>query len=184
MYTKIINGVVDQYPYTLQELYEDNPGVYFPADLTNEILVAHNAARVVVTGQPEHDAMTQGAVEITPIYSAERSRWEQAWQIVPLSAVQIAANAIELQSQIVAATQERLDAFARTRSYDGILSACTYATSTVSTFQAEAQYCVSARDATWAKLYQILAEGEAGVRPVPSCYKNIEPELPQLVWPT
>ena len=33
-----------------------------------------------------------------------------------------------LQAMVVQATQERLDDFARTRNYDGILSACTYAT--------------------------------------------------------
>lgn len=88
-----------------------------------------------------------------------------------------------LQAEIVAATQARLDTFARTRSYDGILSACTYATSIVPRFQAEGQYCVEARDATWAKLYEMLAEVRAGTRPVPSGYSDIEPELPVMSWP-
>ena len=74
--------------------------------------------------------------------------------------------------------------FARTRNYDGILSACTYATSPTPKFQTEGQYCVVARDATWARLYEILGEVEAGTRPVPSGYADIAPELPVLVWPT
>ena len=90
----------------------------------------------------------------------------------------------EIQKSIVDATQQRLDDFARTRNYDGIMSACTYATSTVPKFAAEGQYCVAARDATWAKLYQILAEVEAGTRPMPSGYADIEPLLPVLEWPT
>lgn len=89
----------------------------------------------------------------------------------------------DLQKNIVEATQQRLDDFARTRNYDGILSLCTYATSTNAKFQAEGQYGVEARDATWAKLYEILAEVEAGTRPVPTGYAEIEPELPALVWP-
>lgn len=89
----------------------------------------------------------------------------------------------ELQAEIVSATQRRLDDFARTRNYDGILSACTYATSTVPKFQAEGQYCVEARDATWATLYQILADVEAGTRPVPSGYADVEADLPALAWP-
>ena len=89
----------------------------------------------------------------------------------------------ELQAEIVTATQQRLDDFARTRNYDGILSLCTYATSTVPKFQAEGQYGVTARDATWATLYQILAEVEAGTRPVPSGCADIEPDLPALAWP-
>ena len=90
----------------------------------------------------------------------------------------------ELQAEIVAATQARLDTFARTRSYDGILSACTYATSTVPRFQAEGQYCVEARDATWARLYEMLAEVRAGTRPVPNGFSDVEPGLPALTWPT
>ena len=50
-------------------------------------------------------------------------------------------------------------------------------------FTAEGQYCVDARDATWAKLLEILAEIQAGTRPRPSGYADIEPELPLLVWP-
>lgn len=88
-----------------------------------------------------------------------------------------------IKREVVQATQQRLDNFARTRNYDGILSLCTYATSTVPKFQAEGQYGVTARDATWATLYQILAEVEAGTRPVPSGYADIEPDLPALAWP-
>lgn len=89
----------------------------------------------------------------------------------------------ELRAEVVTATQARLDAFAQTRNYDGILSACTYATSTVPKFAAEGQYCVGARDATWATLYELLAEVEAGTRPIPGGYADIEPELPALAWP-
>lgn len=89
----------------------------------------------------------------------------------------------KVRQVIVRNTQQRLDDFARTRNYDGILSATTYATSTVPKFQQEGQYAVQARDATWATLYTILAEVEAGTRPVPTGYAEIEPELPALVWP-
>lgn len=89
----------------------------------------------------------------------------------------------ELQTEIVNATQQRLDDFARTRNYDGILSLCTYATSTVPKFQAEGQYGVEARDATWTKLYEMLAEVEVGTRPMLGSYSDIEPELPVLKWP-
>lgn len=88
-----------------------------------------------------------------------------------------------LQQEILLATQERLDAFARTRNYDGILSAATYATSTIPQFAAEGQYAVEARDQTWAALYEMLAEVQAGARPIPGGYADIEAELPPLAWP-
>lgn len=90
----------------------------------------------------------------------------------------------QIKAEIVEATQKRLDDFARTRNYDNIMSACTYATSAVPKFAAEGQYCVNARDNTWAALYAILAEVEAGTRPMPSGYTDIEPLLPVLEWPT
>lgn len=98
-------------------------------------------------------------------------------------AIQRLSPKLTLQQSIVAATQLRLDTFFQTRNYDGVLSACTYATSAVPKFAAEGQYAVQARDATWAALYTILAEVEAGTRPVPSGYADIEQDLPALAWP-
>jgi hypothetical protein len=89
-----------------------------------------------------------------------------------------------LQAEIVKSTQNRLDTFAQTRNYDGILSACTYATSSVPTFASEGQYCVTARDSTWAALYVILGEVTSGTRSMPGGYSDIEGELPVLGWPS
>jgi hypothetical protein len=88
----------------------------------------------------------------------------------------------QIIAEYTAAVQQRIDAFARTRNYDGILSAATYATSTVLTFAAEGQYAVAARDTTWAKCYEILAAVESGARPLPTL-AELFAELPALVWP-
>lgn len=94
-----------------------------------------------------------------------------------------AAAAARLQESVVRDTQARLDYFARTRSYDGILSACTYATSGVERFATEGRYAVQVRDETWATLYAILAQVQAGERPAPTGFADIEAELPKLQWP-
>lgn len=88
----------------------------------------------------------------------------------------------QIVAQYTAAVQKHLDDFARTRNYDNILSAATYATSTVPKFAAEGQYAVEARDATWAKCYEVLAAVEAGSRPMPTLEELIA-ELPVLTWP-
>ena len=85
-------------------------------------------------------------------------------------------------AQYTASVQQHLDTFARTRNYDGILSAATYATSVVPKFKVEGQYAVEARDNTWAKCYEILAAVEAGSRPMPTLDELLA-ELPVLVWP-
>lgn len=89
----------------------------------------------------------------------------------------------QLQRNFTAAIQQRLDTFAQTRNYDSILSACTYATSTVAKFKTEGQACVNLRDATWAAAYAILAAVQAGKRPMPTSLADIEADLPALEWP-
>ena len=90
------------------------------------------------------------------------------------------------KEQIIAqygmAVQQRLDDFAKTRGYGGILSATTYATSNVSKFAAEGQYCVDVRDTTWAKCYEILSAVESGTRLAPTMDEFFA-ELPELKWP-
>jgi hypothetical protein len=88
----------------------------------------------------------------------------------------------EQRAAFTRAIQWRLDDFARTRDYDNILSAATYATSTAPKFQAEGQYAVEARDATLLKGYEILNAVLAGERPMPTL-DDLMAELPVLAWP-
>ena len=88
----------------------------------------------------------------------------------------------QIIAKYTAAVQKHLDDFARTLGYDGILSAATYATSTVPKFKAEGQYAVEARDATWAKCYEVLAAVKAGSHPMPTLDELLA-ELPVLTWP-
>lgn len=88
----------------------------------------------------------------------------------------------QIQADYTARIQVRLDAFARTRGYDGILSAASYVTSTNAQFAKEGQYCVGARDSTWAKGYEVMAAVQAGTRPMPT-WAELEAELPALAWP-
>jgi hypothetical protein len=81
----------------------------------------------------------------------------------------------------VSAIQQRLDDFAKTRGYDGIMSACTYATSTVPKFQSEGQYCVGARDDTWSTAYDMLEDVQSGAD-VPTM-EDVMASLPVLAWP-
>lgn len=119
--------------------------------------------------EPAYDNRTQVAVEIAPVSGT------QQWRIDP-APVEHVITAVQV------AVQQRLDDFARTRNYDGILSVATYATSAVPKFAAEGQYAVQARDATWAACYQIMADVQAGRRTMPSV-EQVLSELPTLEWP-
>ncbi len=163
-----------------------SPTVFQPAHtLTPEQCEQFRVYPLVRTEQPAFDPITQGVRAATPVLID--GHWTQQWEVYPLPAEEVEANqaaaAQALQQSIVDATQQRLDDFSRTRNDDGILSACTYATSAVPKFAAEGQYAVQARDATWAALYQFMADVQAGTQPVPTGFEDVEPLLPPLAWP-
>jgi hypothetical protein len=121
-------------------------------------------------------AIEKGFEDLLPAGCTEITK-EEADAIAnpPPTAEQIIAG-------FTAGVQQHLDTFARTRDYDGILSAATYATSAVPKFKTEGQYAVEARDATWAKCYEVLDAVQSGQRPMPTLEELIA-ELPVLTWP-
>ena len=93
----------------------------------------------------------------------------------------VAPTQKETEAQYTSAAQAYLDDFARTKTYDGILSACTYATSTNSRLLGEGKRCVELRDAVWETAFTILNDVQAGKRPIPTIEQFIA-ELPKLTW--
>lgn len=177
-----INIETQAYPVSEQEIRAQFPNTSFPTPFNPP----EGFAPVLESPIPTYDAITQGYREVTPAQDT-LGNWMRTYEVYDLDPEQAAANQGEhvkrVTDGIVQQTQARLDDFANTRNYDGILSLATYATSTNAKFQAEGQYGVTARDATWAKLYEIMAEVEAGTRPMPAGYADIEPKLPTLEWP-
>lgn len=88
----------------------------------------------------------------------------------------------ELFAQAVDYTQKRLDDFAASRGYDGILSLCTYATDPDPVYSAEGQRGVTLRSTTWATLRNLQREILAGQRPLPSSWEELDGLLPPLTW--
>lgn len=105
---------------------------------------------------------------------------------LPLTPEELASQEMTRQQQfqkdVVDTLQARLDAFAHTRSYDSILSACTYANSLIPRFRADGQCCVNIRDASWEALYNLLNEVKDGVKPMPSSVEDVLSTLPAMEW--
>jgi hypothetical protein len=180
-YLKIADNEVI-YPYTIQQLREDNPNTSFPMTVYLEFntLKDFNVFPVEPTNHPEHDVVYTKVLESVP--TQIDGVWTQNWSTVPCTEEEVAQNIETAKTNLQAAVQNRLDSFAQTRNYNGILSCCSYATSTNQKFQQEAQYCVQARDAHWAACYVVLQEFEAGTRSIPTVEELLS-LMPTLQWP-
>lgn len=88
----------------------------------------------------------------------------------------------QIVAALTAAVQRHLDATARTHNYDGILSLCSYATSTNPKFGSEGMAGVAWRDAVWLKCYSIMADVQAGKQAVPT-EADLIAALPTMTWP-
>jgi hypothetical protein len=188
-----------RYPVSQSQIRAENPQTSYPASFP----VPDGYAVVFPAPAPSCDPVTQIAREIAPVLTS-KGHYEQAYEIVSRfveytdeqnvvhtvaeqEAAAIQADAIAKTqafiASVVSATQSRLDTFAQTKNYDGILSACTYASSAIPKFASEGQYAVNARDNTWATLYTIMGEVEAGTLPMPASVDEVMSLLPELVWP-
>lgn len=167
-----MNYVKDDQVFTELDIRAAHPTVSFPAAMEPRHVTDFGYHPIEAT-VPTFDRSVQTAHEGSP--TLVDGEWKQTWVITnkPVE---------EIQSMLAAGVQQHLDNFARTRGYESMLSACTYATSTNSRFAPEGQYCVAARDDTWAMCYQILEEVQQGLRPTPTLNELLA-MLPALVWP-
>lgn len=117
-------------------------------------------------------APPSGAIEVATPPTHGSDKWNgSAWTL-----------ALPTVDQYTAAIQAMLDAKAQERNYDGILSACTYVTSTVPRFQAEGQACVEWRDEVWSTSYALMAQVQAGTLAQPTIPALLA-MLPDMDWP-
>jgi hypothetical protein len=193
-----INTITNQYPVSEADIKAQYPNTSFPQPFTPP----DGYSWVFPALQPYFDPIIEQVVETSPEFTA-KGHWEQRWQVVSkfveytdqngvlhtvveqeADAINVAqqANKQALKNQVVLKTQERLDAFARTRDYDDIKSASSYSGCSVPKFDLEGVYCRDKRAETWQKLYELLEEVESGTRPTPSSFDEIEPLLPPLAW--
>jgi hypothetical protein len=96
MYTLIINGQVEKYPYSIGLLRKDNPQTSFPANPSDERLAEWGVYPVQSTDQPKVD-YTKNLSEGTPV---NQGGWKQVWVVTDASAQEIAQRTEDQKSSV------------------------------------------------------------------------------------
>jgi hypothetical protein len=81
MYIRISDtGII--WPYSIEQLKQDEPGTSFPADITLELLSNFNVFEVIIDSRPVLDP-NQECIAETPVL--ENGQWIQKWSIIESS---------------------------------------------------------------------------------------------------
>lgn len=86
MYAKIKNGLVDVYPYSMNELRNDNPQTSFPDVMTKDALASYGLVEVKSVEQPNADYRSN-VVEGKP--QLVEGTWLQTWVVTEKTAEEI-----------------------------------------------------------------------------------------------
>ena len=174
-YSQIVDGLPTP-PQPLPTSFADVSNFH---TLPDETLLGYGWYPYTLVPPPTYNTMTERLVQD---YILDGAVVVTSWQIVPLTAEEQAERAAQIIQTLGQTVKAHLDAVVQSRDYDSIVSACTYATSAVPSYQADGQACVNWRDSVWPYVYQVLADVQAGNRAIPTAEALIA-ELPELVWP-
>ena len=188
IYCRIENGVIVEYPvYALhirnrhhpfsmytKVAFSQKPVVPDFCYLSSKIELLGEIPLVTYTVQEKNLQTVLNANGVPPLPGEEPIRVEV--ENVPVETLK---QVLKLVKVLV---QNRLDTWAATREYDGVLSVATYATSTNPQRAAEGQKAVENRDATWDAMYAYLDKVQTKQKPVPLTVEEIVAELPELTW--
>lgn len=104
MYIKYQNNQIVKYPYTLGDLYKDNPHTSYPRDLTEDTLCEYGVYTVEHSTYPIYDVFSEMVQEGDPVFNPETQTFKQVFNIIPISTeryAQVVKNKIlELEEQI------------------------------------------------------------------------------------
>ena len=130
-----IDRITLEYPITEAEIRRRNPNVSFgrPFVPPTRFALVHS------TPKPTIDPTSQELMEGTPTENSGEFFQNQVVSNLPEAEIQrrVAERLGLIQSGFLSKVQEHLDETARTRGYDNILSACSYAVSSVDRFRDE-----------------------------------------------
>jgi hypothetical protein len=105
MFAKIINDVVEKYPYSIGQLRKDNPNVSFPREPGDSTLAAYNVFRVIRVEQPEVD-YTKNVEETVP--QKINGVWTQVWNVSDVDEDTLAGRTAQKAEEVRAARNVKI----------------------------------------------------------------------------
>ena len=72
-------GVIDEYPYSITKLKQDNPNTSFPSEITDELLHSYNVYPDSVEAQPEISNDKRLELDEAPTY--KDGSWSIGWTV-------------------------------------------------------------------------------------------------------
>ena len=160
----INNRVVEDIPYIVTD-----EATLYAQFLSKEELKELGYLKVVEEPYPNFDIDFKKAI---PDYRIEDDTYIMSYKVED-------KDMRELTALFKEKTQELLDAKAREKGYDDIVSACSYA-GYENAFKAEGEAFGKWRSEVWSKGYAILKDITEGRRKLPESFKEILDELPIL----
>lgn len=90
MYVKVVNGVIEKFPYYVADIVAENPNISLPSELSAEALLEFNMFEVRILEQPSYSDRTQKIIEeTTPRY--ENNEWVIGWEVIEKTTEEVAA---------------------------------------------------------------------------------------------
>lgn len=83
-------GIIEKWPYSLDDLRSDHPNTSFPADMPDSLLESFGIYNITPTIWPMYDSATHKRIEAAPIFLD--GLWIQQWTIIGLTQAEIAAS--------------------------------------------------------------------------------------------
>lgn len=105
MHIRIQNGQAEK--YSVEQLRRDNPGISFARIIPEQRLAEFGVYPLHESDIPDFDSSTHKVVEATPVNVD--GTWTQAWDVVELSADELAARAQEVEQSRRLAYQREAD---------------------------------------------------------------------------
>jgi hypothetical protein len=176
---KIIEGLVDIYPYSIQRLKLDNPNTSFPETITEDVFNGLNVYIVTESPKPIYNILTHRAVENNPVLVD--NIWTQVWEVVSLP-----PEDIEIQKQVLRIEYDgylmsHLNLTAQSKGYDNRIT-CALRAGFLGPYHAEGLAFATWMDTCNYQAFQMLQRIELGEIAIPTREEFIN-SLPLMVWP-